>query len=128
MWTKTGTCKASHRHRRLHYAFSKLDVISSLSRHYSRHVGASPSTSTTLIRHVDQYFSDYFIDYRFSDYSEFYLGGGGCYAALMRPNKVETRLQLQKNGLVKAQKLVGRLAIGWVKRVFMVWSCYFPAE
>ena len=24
--------------------------------------------------------------------------------------------------------LVGRLAIGWVKRVFMVWSCYLPAE
>ena len=53
--------------------------------------------------------------WRFSDYSEFYLGGGGCYAALMRPNKVETRLQLQ-NGLVKVQKLVGRLAIGWIKR------------
>ena len=25
--------------------------------------------------------------------------GGGCYAALMRPNKVETRLQLQVGGL-----------------------------
>ena len=24
--------------------------------------------------------------WRFSDYSEFFLGGGGCYAALMRPN------------------------------------------
>ena len=35
---------------------------------------------------------------QFNDYSEFYLGGGGCYAALMRPNKVETRLQLQKTG------------------------------
>ena len=66
--------------------------------------------------------------WRFSNYSEFYLGGEGCYAALMRPNKVETRLQLQKNGLVKVQKLVGRLAISWVKRVFMVWSCYLPAE
>ena len=33
----------------------------------------------------------------------------------MRPNKVETRLQLH-NGLVKVQKLVGKLAIGWVKR------------
>ena len=66
--------------------------------------------------------------WRFSDYSEFFFwGGGGCYAALMRPNKVETRLQLQ-NGLVKVQKLVGRLAIGWVKRVFMAWSCYFPAK
>ena len=64
--------------------------------------------------------------WRFSDYSVF-LGGGVCYAALMRLNKVETRLQLQ-NGLVKVQKLVGRLAIGWVKRVFMAWSCYFPAE
>ena len=65
--------------------------------------------------------------WRFSDYSEFYLGGGGCYAALMRPNKVEMRLQLQ-NGSVKVQKLVERLAIGWVKRVFMAWSRYFPAE
>ena len=45
----------------------------------------------------------------------------------MRPNKVETRLQL-KNGLVEVQKLVGRLAIGWVKRVSMAWRCYFPAE
>ena len=33
-----------------------------------------------------------------------------------------------KNGLVKVQKLVGRLVIVWVKRVFMVWSCYLPAE
>ena len=36
-------------------------------------------------------------------------------------------LQLQ-NGLVKVQKLVGRLAIGWVKWVFMACNCYFPAE
>ena len=54
---------------------------------------------------------------RFSDYSEFFRG---CYAALMRPNKVETRLQLQ-NGLAKVQ----RIAIGWVRRVFTAWSCYF---
>ena len=75
--------------------------------------------------------------WRFSDYSEFFWGVGDAIpcnailsvgdAALMRPNKVETRLQLQ-NGLVKVQKLVGRLAIGWVKRVFMAWSCYFPAD
>ena len=45
----------------------------------------------------------------------------------MRPNKVETRQQLQ-NGLAKVQKPVGRLAIGWVRRVFMAWSCYFTAE
>ena len=72
----------------------------------------------------------YFIEvksWRFSDYSVFFWGGGECYAALTRPNKVETHLQLQ-NGLVKVQKLVGRLAIGWVKRVFMERSCYFPAE
>ena len=60
-------------------------------------------------------------------YFHCFCGGGGCYAALMRPNKVETRLQLQ-NGLVKVQKLVGRLAIGWVEWVFMACNCYFPAE
>ena len=65
---------------------------------------------------------------RFSDYSElFFLGGGGCYAALMRPNKVETRLQLQ-NGLAKVQKLLGRIAIGCVRKIFMAWSSYFIAE
>ena len=62
----------------------------------------------------------------FSNYSEFFLDGE-CYAALMRPKKVETRLQLQ-NGLAEVQKLVGRFAIGCVRRVFMACSCYFTAE
>ena len=63
---------------------------------------------------------------KFNDYSEF-IFRWGCYAALMRPNEVEMRLQLQ-NGLAKVHTLVGRLAIGWVRRVFMACSCYFTEK
>ena len=45
---------------------------------------------------------------RFSNYSEF-IFRLGCYVALMRPSKVETRLQLQ-NESAKVQRLSGRLA------------------